>query len=124
MGIVSRNLPQGNNMKFLLVLALAAYAQNYPQGFGGYPYKVADSAPHGDTGEEKLPPQLFRKREASPLLLRPECRNRYGAPVPCADPEPMVYEKREADPQYRPRPPPRPRPTPRPGPDMGRWYAY
>merc|ERR1711878_163343 len=117
MGIVSRNLPQGNNMKFLLVLALAAhaFAQYYPPRYPPYPYKVADSAPHGDTGEGKLPPQPYRKREASPLLLGPECRNRYGAPVPCADPEPMVYEKREADPQNRPRPTPRPRPRPRPG---------
>merc|ERR1712149_128766 len=95
MGIVSRNLPQGNNMKFLLVLALAAhaYALYYPHG--DY---------YGQVGyvPEKLPPQPFRKREASPLLLGPQCRNRYGAPVPCADPEPDPDQHQDQDPDPNP----------------------
>merc|ERR1712203_460270 len=79
MGIVSTTLSQSNNMKFLLVLAVAAYARaeaeakpgfvyttglHHPLVYGGYPYVhhalvVYAAAPVG-------------------------CQNNEGAAVPCA----------------------------------------
>merc|ERR1711997_1376415 len=113
MGTVGRNLSQRNNMKFLLVLAMAAYV------FAQI--------------EEKLPPQGY-KREADPAGASLVFEKREADPAGA----PMVYDKREADPSdytykkrnkqkktrgkraaqpkrktgpNRPRPNPRPRPS-------------
>merc|ERR1712226_950444 len=81
MGIVSTTLSQSNNMKFLLVLAVAAYARaeaeakpgfvyttglhHAPLVYGGYPYAVHHA------------PLVYA---AAPV----GCQNNEGAAVPCA----------------------------------------
>merc|ERR1711978_261560 len=78
MGIVSKLLSQNNNMKFLLVLAVAAYAKAEAEADPGFVYSVGH-APlvyhHAPLAYHHVP--LVYAAAAG-------CRNNEGALVPCA----------------------------------------
>merc|ERR1712228_523678 len=80
MGIVSTTLSQSNNMKFLLVLAVAAYARAEAEAKPGFVYTVGHHAPlvYGGYG---LPYAYHH-----PLVYTAPvgCQNNEGAAVPCA----------------------------------------
>merc|ERR1711988_183026 len=78
MGIVSKLLSQNNNMKFLLVLAVAAYAKAEAEADPGFVYSVGH-APlvyhHAPLAYHHVP--LIYAAAAG-------CRNNEGSLVPCA----------------------------------------
>merc|ERR1711878_21277 len=78
MGIVSKLLSQSNNMKFLLVLAVAAYAKAEAEADPGFVYSVGH-APlvyhHAPLAYHHVP--LVYAAAAG-------CRNNEGSLVPCA----------------------------------------
>merc|ERR1711988_267409 len=78
MGIVSKLLSQNNNMKFLLVLAVAAYAKAEAEADPGFVYSVGH-APlvyhHAPLAYHHVP--LVYAAAAG-------CRNNEGSLVPCA----------------------------------------
>merc|ERR1711879_1008203 len=76
MGIVSTTLSQSNNMKFLLVLAVAAYARAEAEAKPGFVYSVG----HPLTYAHHLPLAYHH----APLVYAAGCRNNDGALVPCA----------------------------------------
>merc|ERR1712203_447050 len=80
MGIVSTTLSQSNNMKFLLVLAVAAYARAEAEAKPGFVYTVGHHAPlvYGGYG---LPYAYHH-----PLVYTAPvgCQSTEGAAVPCA----------------------------------------
>merc|ERR1712029_809744 len=71
MGIVSKLLSQNNNMKFLLVLAVAAYAKAEAEADPGFVYSVG----HAPLAYHHVP--LVYAAAAG-------CRNNEGSLVPCA----------------------------------------
>merc|ERR1711874_902078 len=77
MGIVSTRLSQSNNMKFLLVLAVAAYARAEAEAKPGFVYTVGHHAPlvYGY-------PYAYHH----PVVYTAPvgCQNNEGAAVPCA----------------------------------------
>merc|ERR1712241_71050 len=77
MGIVSTTLSQSNNMKFLLVLAVAAYARAEAEAKPGFVYTVGHHAPlvYGY-------PYAYHH----PVVYTAPvgCQNNEGAAVPCA----------------------------------------
>merc|ERR1711899_612605 len=77
MGIVSTTLSQSNNMKFLLVLAVAAYARAEAEAKPGFVYTVGHHAPlaYG-----------YPYAVHHPLVYTAPvgCQNNEGAAVPCA----------------------------------------
>merc|ERR1712184_99664 len=78
MGIVSTSLSQSNNMKFLLVLAVAAYARAEAEANPGFVYTVGHHAP---LVYNHLPLAYHH-----PLVYTAPvgCQNNDGAAVPCA----------------------------------------
>merc|ERR1711872_71961 len=74
MGIVSLSLSQSNNMKFLLVLAVAAYVK--AEADPAFVYSTAGVIPH------VLPYAAYPYVHAVPLAAG--CTNNDGAVVPCA----------------------------------------
>merc|ERR1711936_1180213 len=76
MGIVSTTLSQSNNMKFLLVLAVAAYARAEPEAKPGFVYS---------TGHLPLA-YGYPYAVHHPLVYTAPvgCQNNEGAAVPCA----------------------------------------
>merc|ERR1712241_1018492 len=87
MGIVSKNLPQGNNMKLLLVLAMASHA------FAQYPpwHPLYNGIYNGGCKREADPAGYrHKKREADPAGYPYKKRE--------AEPAGYPYKKREADP--------------------------
>merc|ERR1712038_1472700 len=78
MGIVSTRLSQSNNMKFLLVLAVAAYARAEPEAKPGFVYTVGHHAPLVYSG--------YPYAVHHPLVYTAPvgCQNNEGAAVPCA----------------------------------------
>merc|ERR1712142_191179 len=108
MGIVSLSLSQSNNMKFLLVLAVAAYVQ--AEADPAFVYSTAGVLPHVAYPYAAYP----YVHHALPLAAG--CTNDAGALVPCAhglvapvlaaaaapgppdDPEVESVAKREAEP--------------------------
>merc|ERR1712186_110783 len=77
MGIVSTTLSQSNNMKFLLVLAVAAYARAEPEAKPGFVYT---------TGHLPLAYGYHPYALHHPLVYTAPvgCQNNEGAAVPCA----------------------------------------
>merc|ERR1711997_799101 len=78
MGIVSTSLSQSNNMKFLLVLAVAAYARAEAEANPGFFYTVGHHAP---LVYNHLPLAYHH-----PVVYTAPvgCQNNDGAAVPCA----------------------------------------
>merc|ERR1712088_760123 len=78
MGIVSTSLSQSNNMKFLLVLAVAAYARAEAEAKPGFVYTVGHHAP---LVYNHLPLAYHH-----PVVYTAPvgCQNNDGAAVPCA----------------------------------------
>merc|ERR1711953_1195538 len=78
MGIVSTSLSQSNNMKFLLVLAVAAYARAEAEANPGFVYTVGHHAP---LVYNHLPLAYHH-----PVVYTAPvgCQNNEGAAVPCA----------------------------------------
>merc|ERR1712110_366164 len=78
MGIVSTRLSQSSNMKFLLVLAVAAYARAEPEAKPGFAYHVG----HPLTYAVHHAPLVYHH----PVVYTAAagCRNNDGALVPCA----------------------------------------
>merc|ERR1712110_395243 len=81
MGIVSTTLSQSNNMKFLLVLAVAAYARAEAEAKPGFVYTVGHHAPLVYGGYTGYPYAVHH-----PLVYTAPvgCQNNEGAAVPCA----------------------------------------
>merc|ERR1711941_121188 len=77
MGIVSTTLSQSNNMKFLLVLAVAAYARAEAEAKPGFAYHVGHPLTYA---------HLPLAYHHAPLVYAAPagCRNNDGALVPCA----------------------------------------
>merc|ERR1712165_327287 len=77
MGIVSTRLSQSNNMKFLLVLAVAAYARAEPEAKPGFVYT---------TGHLPLAYGYHPYAIHHPVVYTAPvgCQNNEGAAVPCA----------------------------------------
>merc|ERR1712226_1467466 len=78
MGIVSTTLSQSNNMKFLLVLAVAAYARAEAEAKPGFVYH---------TGSPVVYNHLPLAYHQAPLVyhhLPAGCQNNQGVAVPCA----------------------------------------
>merc|ERR1711997_537435 len=77
MGIVSTTLSQSNNMKFLLVLAVAAYARAEAEANPGFVYT---------TGHLPLAYGYHPYAVHHPLVYTAPvgCQNNEGAAVPCA----------------------------------------
>merc|ERR1712165_320493 len=77
MGIVSTTLSQSNNMKFLLVLAVAAYARAEPEAKPGFVYS---------TGHLPLAYGYHPYAIHHPVVYTAPvgCQNNEGAAVPCA----------------------------------------
>merc|ERR1711910_213424 len=78
MGIVSTSLSQSNNMKFLLVLAVAAYARAEAEANPGFVYTVGHHAP--------LVYNHLPLAYNHPVVYTAPvgCQNNDGAAVPCA----------------------------------------
>merc|ERR1711997_1118729 len=72
MGIVSTSLSQSNNMKFLLVLTVAAYARAEAEAKPGFVYTVGHHAP------------LVYNHLPVAYTAPVGCQNNDGAAVPCA----------------------------------------
>merc|ERR1739848_96028 len=95
MGIVSTTLSQSNNMKFLLVLAVAAYARAEAEAKPGFAYT---------TGHLPLAYGYHPYAVHHPLVYTAPvgCQNNEGVAVPCAaeaeDDAVVSVEKREAEP--------------------------
>merc|ERR1712024_424650 len=81
MGIVSTTLSQSNNMKFLLVLAVAAYARAEAEANPGFVYTVGHHAPLVYGGYAGYPYAVHH-----PLVYTAPvgCQNNEGVAVPCA----------------------------------------
>merc|ERR1711913_202724 len=108
MGIVSTSLSQSNNMKFLLVLAVAAYARAEAEAKPGFVYTVGHHAP---LVYNHLPLAYHH-----PVVYTAPvgCQNNDGAAVPCAHgvfpyglvpavaPAPTAEADAEADPEADP----------------------
>merc|ERR1712203_1201628 len=79
MGIVSTTLSQSNNMKFLLVLAIAAYARAEAEAKPGFVYTTGLPHPlvYGGYPYVHHAPVVYA---AAPV----GCQNNEGAAVPCA----------------------------------------
>merc|ERR1711992_317660 len=96
MGIVSLSLSQSNNMKFLLVLAVAAYVK--AEADPAFVYSTAGVIPH------VLPYAAYLYVHAVPLAAG--CTNNDGAVVPCAHglvaPVVAAAADAEADPEADP----------------------
>merc|ERR1712076_24406 len=78
MGIISTTLSQSNNMKFLLVLAVAAYARAEAEAKPGFVYTV---------GAPVVYNHLPLAYHHAPLVyhhLPAGCQNNQGVAVPCA----------------------------------------
>merc|ERR1712045_754534 len=78
MGIVSTSLSQSNNMKFLLVLAVAAYARAEAEANPGFVYTVGHHAP---LVYNTLP---YAYHHPVVYTAPVGCQNDQGAAVPCA----------------------------------------
>merc|ERR1712119_246082 len=93
MGIVSTTLSQSNNMKFLLVLAVAAYARAEAEAKPGFVYT---------TGHLPLTYGYHPYAIHHPVVYTAPvgCQNNEGDAVPAAAEEEAVesVEKREAEP--------------------------
>merc|ERR1712226_427612 len=71
MGIVSTTLSQSNNMKFLLVLAVAAYARAEAEAKPGFVYHTGS-------------PVVYNHLPLAYHHLPAGCQNDQGVAVPCA----------------------------------------
>merc|ERR1712038_2196360 len=80
MGIVSKLLSQSNNMKFLLVLAVAAYAKAEAEADPGFVYSVG----HAPLVYNTLPYALLAYHHPLVYTAAAGCRNNEGSLVPCA----------------------------------------
>merc|ERR1712117_762451 len=78
MGIVSKLLSQSNNMKFLLVLAVAAYAKAEAEADPGFVYSVG----HAPLVYHRAP--LAYHHVPLVYAAAAGCRNNEGSLVPCA----------------------------------------
>merc|ERR1711962_107407 len=80
MGIVSKLLSQSNNMKFLLVLAVAAYAKAEAEADPGFVYSVG----HAPLVFNTLPYAPLAYHHPLVYTAAAGCRNNEGSLVPCA----------------------------------------
>merc|ERR1711962_555624 len=80
MGIVSKLLSQSNNMKFLLVLAVAAYAKAEAEADPGFVYSVG----HAPLVYNTLPYAPLAYHHPLVYTAAAGCRNNEGSLVPCA----------------------------------------
>merc|ERR1712072_647854 len=78
MGIVSTTLSQSNNMEFLLVLAVAAYARAEAEAKPGFVYTVGHHAPLVYSGYP------YAVHHPVVYTVPVGCQNNEGAAVPCA----------------------------------------